>query len=945
MFKEISFYNKINYFDSKKWDFILISILIVLTVFLSLSLYENYNAALFTSDSSVFHNTVNNILQGNGMSTSLVIVEGNVVDTENGPIFSISSDIDGLIKNNPTIIQPYTKAPPFFLLEAGFFKLVGANPSNWIFYGALLSTIISLCFVILYYFLIKKNFDRGIAFFSSLGIITSWNIFTALTTARPDILMYTFLVASFFFINKSIRHYIIFGILGSLATQSHQLAAPFIYGYLAFLLYKKEFKGFLIVFLVYLSLLAPIMIYEYSITGDLKQGLGIPSSISAKLSLFINDLTGSTKTIETQILQDFYTSDFVINKVPSPFEFIIEFFSYEIPPYPFLHLYELYFISSIFLLATFVSFSKIKEKINNKSLLKTGLILSMIIFFILVYYNSNWAPENILEIHVVELLILIIIPTTLIMFSLKNLRNSNIFEKPSTRFYSLFPFLIGFGFFGLYLSTFSTWAFIFGLVLPLVFLLIPFGLNGMKKLANVVINKSIKKEHWISYLIIGLIVVSISFVNADENLKFFTTLNINIHWTENEDSKGLHNWLMKNASPDAVLMHELPAILSLHTGNPVVIIPSDFYDKPYNLPKYLDHFKVDYVVFYRQITEFENIMDVLQFERVYSCSNKCVIYKNTINWENFNTNSEDYTKLQLDWARTLMKLGKILSAYNVYAEVLDIKEFDEKTIQLLYSDKFTSNTTNQEYEKKKNLIIDSIGFDLEGIRKYYKNDLELARLKLEPIILLINPDEFISFKAGDSKFFTSKKKIVDFLQDFETLEYEIQKKLSIAKDLENQKRYNEALQLYNEIAKIDEFNFQVYESKIRIFKSLDNENLINEAYDEFYDQYLKKIDNYKKFNLPVNNLEENHISLYYSEINFWYEDDSFYKILSAYNEIMGMNQFDFNATLGKAEVLEILDRLPEALRTYELAFRLIPENYSDDDVKKIEDKIKELKSK
>jgi len=922
-----SFYNKINHYNSKKLDFILITTLVVLTVFFSMSIYEKFNASSFTLDSVLFHNTVNNILRGNGMSTSVLYTEGKLINTENGIQVLIISDSGDLIENFPSIINPYLKSVLFFLLEAGFFKLVGANPLNWIFYGAFLSTLISLCFVILFYFLIKKNFDRGIAFFSSLGIISSWSIFLVLTTARTDVTMYTFLIAAFFFINKSTRHYIIFGILGSLGTLTHQSAAIFVYGYLAFLLYKKEFKGFLIVFFVYLALLTPVMIHQYSVTGDFGMNLGIPSFISLNLSSLIDNLTGSTTTIQNQLTQDLYFSDYVISTAPTPFEFIAEFFSYDLPNRN-LHLHELYLFSSIFILAAFVSFVEIKKKINKKSILKSGLILSAVTFFILFINNLNRNSANSIELHVVELLIITIIPISIILLSLKNLRNSNIFRKPPTRFFSSFPFLIGFGFFGFYLASFSTGFLIFYVVQPLIFLLVPFGLYGFKRLVNLIPTKFVKNEHWISYLIIGLIVVPISYVTADENIPSFNSYYPKLSWVENEDTKNLHSWLLDNTDPNSVFMHEFPAVLSLYTGNPVAIIPSDFYDRPYEIPKYIDHFKIEYVVFYYPTIKDEQIMNLLQFEKVYNCPLRCAIFKNTINWENFN--SYEYTKMQVDWAKTLMKLGKVQSAYKVYAEILDIKEFDEHTIVLILANKLAPIKNSQEYEKKANLIINSISFDLEAIKKYYKNDLELVRLKLEPIFSSINYDDIVSQETDNSKFFVGKKKLADFLQNFETfVTDEIQNKLQTAKDLENQKRYSEALHLYNEVAKIDEFNFQVYEGKIRIFKLLEDENSINKAYDEFYDQYQKKINNYKGFDVPVNNLLENRISLIYSEIDFWYEDDSFYKVLDAYEELLNLNRFSYNATLGKAQVLEKLDRLPEALSEYKSALRLVPEDQTD----------------
>jgi len=113
----------------------------------------------------------------------------------------------------------------------------------------------------------KKEYSR-IALLTSIIVASSFFFITELTTGFQHLLTYMFIVLAFFFIHKTTRNYILFGIFAALGTLTHQLASPVLFSYLAFLLFKREFKGFLIVLSVWFSVLSPWMIRQYKEFND-----------------------------------------------------------------------------------------------------------------------------------------------------------------------------------------------------------------------------------------------------------------------------------------------------------------------------------------------------------------------------------------------------------------------------------------------------------------------------------------------------------------------------------------------------------------------------------------------------------------------------------------------------------------------------------------------------
>jgi len=133
-------------------------------------------------------------------------------------------------------------------------------------------------------------------------------------------------------------------------------------------------------------------------------------------------------------------------------------------------------------------------------------------------------------------------------------------------------------------------------ILPIFFLLIPFGAFGLERLVTLFTkNKSIKKLP-ITILVLMIFVTPIAifelFESYDEIIQYNEVKRINQFSTNN-----LNKWISSNITKNSIISTNYPHLLYIQTGFTSIGIPSDLAAMK-TIDKYLNHYKPDYVVWY-----------------------------------------------------------------------------------------------------------------------------------------------------------------------------------------------------------------------------------------------------------------------------------------------------------------------------------------------------------
>ena len=150
----------------KYFEFSLIFGLVLLTILFAFMIKDNTNASSFSGDPTFYISASNNIIKNNGLTVNWIppkiLCEGNRISFYCEDFTTINS----IIEDYPSVNWVYKKPPLFFIVQALFFKVLDANPSNWIESTVIItSLIISITFLIVYYFFVRKYFGFEIAFY------------------------------------------------------------------------------------------------------------------------------------------------------------------------------------------------------------------------------------------------------------------------------------------------------------------------------------------------------------------------------------------------------------------------------------------------------------------------------------------------------------------------------------------------------------------------------------------------------------------------------------------------------------------------------------------------------------------------------------------------------------------------------------------------------------
>lgn len=572
MAEECNHQNK-NNSKIKIFEVCFIFFLVILTCSYAITIFGHYNTASFLYDAVLYVNVADSLREGKGFTSNLILPVATL--DANTHTMKETHDPKILMEQEPEPRWEYGKPPMFFLLLAGFFDLVSANSSNWIFYSAVFNTALSILFIVFYYYWSKKNFGLKISIISTAIIATSTIFIIFTTPARVYLLTNFFFLLSFFFLNPRKRDYFLFGVLAAFANLTHPMGITAVISYVAYLLYKKEWKGFSIVTITWFGLLLPWMLRQFYVFGDFGKSLGIPFSEQISHYIF-----GSVISEPFPILADVFVS------IKTPFEMMYKLF---FTPGWWNFNQEFIVLFLAFAVFSFVSLSSLKINVKNKNtLVKISLLSVIVILYLAIrgfYINDSYL------IRILDFLF--IIPLPIFLISLIKRRSKDTFETKIPRDYSVIVFLVMVSIVGSYVVEYFAGETRPELFFPMLFLSLPLGVKGiLKVIEKLPIWKDEYKKKFAYGLVIILVIISASFVMPTTYSSAYSFSNYS---SLNEQQEKFYDWIRTNIDHKAVLMGYIPTQLFIRTGNPVIQLPNSPGDY-LTIKKYEEHYNSSYLI-------------------------------------------------------------------------------------------------------------------------------------------------------------------------------------------------------------------------------------------------------------------------------------------------------------------------------------------------------------
>lgn len=589
------------------------------------------------------------------------------------PIQALGSPIDDSLKDYPFVSNMQNGKGPLFYISLGYFyQLLGTTPKDFYFHGSVFNNLLSSIFLILFFIFVKKKFNLKIAFFSSLLISFIPSFAWSSARVLPDGgLLFIFCISALFFIERKKKDYLLFGVFAGLAHLTHPFGIFIGSAYCLFLLFNREFKGFLITFVSWQMILLPWFLRNYYFYKDIGWGLFLP--FSAKISSIFSFLPHK-EVVESNSVPIFTGNSI---QILEPFRVFIGLYQTE-----FMQLFHMdYFIIFLILTSGFAFLTMHKISVKSKYL----LLIPIIIFYVLVYYIGN---------PYAEIASLFIIPLILVYYFYT--RNKSTFEKPIPRIYS---FIIFFAFINLIAYYYT--AILYHREVPesrqllfAIFLLTPLALVGLEKILKKVELKLDKKleiqlslfsngifnnhkflRKLITPKILSVILMSIVLLPLMIQMIYGIDSLNHIHFNyETNQIKATNSWIRNNISNQTVAS-DLPSETFLRTGLESSSLPTT--SNQIEFEDFLYQYDIKYLVFY-DLNQFNYVRHLYDSVTHYSTLgySYSMVFSNESSFVIKTTNlidSSDIHKpiLYLHKATKLEILGKLDEANKIYSELLN----------------------------------------------------------------------------------------------------------------------------------------------------------------------------------------------------------------------------------------------------------------------------------
>lgn len=468
-----------------------------------------------------------------------------------------------------------SKGPIYYILLGTFFELFSTSQDDLFIHASFFNNFLALIFTILFFFFVKKTFNLKIAIISSI-LVTLIPGFTAMAvgiTLEP--LAYIFLLSSLFFLKNKNSNYVLFGIFAGLAHLTHPLSMTLIASYLIFLLFKKEFKGFLIVFGVWIIILLPWLIRNFYTFSDIGKGLFIPFSTK------ISELFAMLFSMNVTIPCCDQVNSFEILKITS-FSNMVEGTSE-----------FMYFLNSQILIIFIIVFAGISffslNQLKNNSRYIPAVIFTIFGICYLIFFN--YKNEVILQ-----LFFLFVLPTIAIFITYKKRRH--LFSMSISRFQVFSIVYLCIHMLALYyISMMMGWPNVsMRFVLFHILLFIPLALYGFENTIKEKVSKIERKQKIMPVLLITLILspIVINLIDGQE------LLQSQEHILQTPQIIEINHRIKENISPEKIIASNYPEEVWLETGLKSISLPNNIGNQE-KFEEYINNFNISYVVLYPNI--------------------------------------------------------------------------------------------------------------------------------------------------------------------------------------------------------------------------------------------------------------------------------------------------------------------------------------------------------
>jgi hypothetical protein len=879
-----------------------IIIISCIIAWISFSIYQNYNAASFLFDDNLYMSETNSLLHGHGFTIN-VLYPLSKIDLSTG-IMQDYSNADALIEKYPDVNWDYSRAPMFFILLASFFGITKANPSNWVAFASIFNTVVSALFITFYFIVARKYFGTLVGIFSSVIITTSLLFIMGITTAEPNQLTYLFIILSLLFLKKNSKHYILFAIFAALANLTNTVGIIPIAAYGSYLLFKREYRGLLIVLIVWSTIVSPWMIREFYTFHDFGADLGIPFS-SQISSFFISNPLQNLPSEQYDLAPHSQSS--LIN---SPFEFIYNFLFNKTTHTELIRLFL------PFLFVSYLSISKIANRFNKRKILEFIGISTSVIIVILAYLRAVeiFSISKSLD-DKIQILIIISIIITLIIYH-KRSKDSSFFEYPLPRSYVILGFFVAMSILAVYYSDVIALQINWFVAIPLMFFGVLLGINGVKKLVESI---SIEKQSYKTFIFIAImivIIIPISYFNVAYSIPYLNHYSAGGFMDYQTSLMKTVPSQIKNLGPGDVLVHSPPGPLFITTGNPVIAAPEDITYTPLTSAGYFLRYNATYLIVspgdqYAGYTI--KLIEPMSFgfitvDQINPDSSVIHIYK--IKYSN-EILSDPVTK-----AISLEKQGKNAEALRIYnnqdPSKMPISSIKDAVRMYLLSYELGWHETNQPTLKITQFTnstqattqarIELVTKIFNRINAIFPNFILEARLTA--LNSLENQGYYKEADIGYRNFinYLDSEPSMSEISNFEN------QSMGYSKDtiLHYQMR---AWAGVKRVAEIQDANDPQAGIKIR--------DTYNEIY-KFLKQAMRNSDQSER-----NELESTYFRLVDSEIKLWEQKSNYGFLHDTYQELISYDQFSKEGWLGLATTAEKTGDIQEAIVDYQYYLKLI----------------------
>jgi len=823
------------------------------------------------------------------------------------------SSVDDIIKQYDDISPPHSgKGPVFYILLASFYEILNTTPDNNYYHASILNTIISSIFIILFYFLVKRHFSQKIAILSSFLVILLPLFGFLSIRAIPMLIFFLFSLSSLFFLERSKKHYIIFGLLSGLAHLSHPFGIFLPLTYIVFLLVKKEFKGSLLVFLIWVGTLLPWLIRNYFLFEDIGQGLYIP------FSQYISNLFSFLPTNSITYAAIDYLPSTMLSPWP-PMESLLGAF------YQFDDLFHMGYFLIILIIFTGFTFFRLHRIEKQKIIFLLGSFSVIISTYLSIYFFVyNYSIQ-----YFVIFGLPVIIVSLLFVFYRK------IFDQSIKRYHTfvmLFLFVNMAGY--LYSAVFLQRGIpeVRQMFLPLI-LVIPLVIFSIEKIFyQVKYFSKLKKHHILAAVFMTLILLPV-FYESVEGITLLSSFQF--HEKQTNEIKQMNRWILENLPKSSHIISNSPSTVSMNTNlKSIHLYPTDYSQE--NVDKIVDHFKISHLIFY-DVPRYggENVLGTLDKIPIEGEH----LYKKMKNWgasyifQVIHVEDADinYPFLYVKKAELLEREGKLEESKMILNEIRNFKpesrEMQEKLcIELIYYEKLDLGLLhcNNLLSKDPNDLVAHQSLPIY----YQKTGQEDKVLEIMHSYVRLF-EEKSSYERVLESWSSAFSNLILLDKSYEKPLYKI---LDNAEKYYQTGEYSRANKLVDRISFISGLSsdlvFDTYTQKILIINKIGTYEEILATYDSLIEISYARIEEYAQNNQysEVNKLEDSLIITLKAKAAFLENQDDFHKAFYVYNEILNINQFDVQTHKKIAVYHEKYGKLAAALHHYEFALNLEPNN-------------------